>query len=266
MYETIGSQPAAWAGRTAPEIREIAEQDGSVLVVPVGSVEQHGNHMPVATDTILVDAVAHHGAERVVDELPILVSPSVWSGYSPHHMPFGGTITLEYDDLLDVLEDIADSALDNGFDSLLLLNGHGGNASLVSSATSTIGTQHPEVEVLGVTYFQLAAAFIDDIRETELGGMGHAGEFETSLMMHLRPELVDEDRMEGTNMDEPYPQGGKDLVAGGPLSVYRGFTEYSETGAIGDPTVSSAEKGERILELLTEEMESILTRMHERNR
>jgi creatinine amidohydrolase len=266
VYETIGSQPAAWAGKTAPEIREIAEQDGSVLVIPVGSIEQHGNHMPVATDTILVDAVAHRSAERVVDEIPILVSPPVWSGYSPHHMPFGGTITLEYDELLDVLEDIADSALDNGFDSLLLLNGHGGNASLVSSATSTIGTEQPQAEILALTYFQLAASFIDDIRDTTLGGMGHAGEFETSLMMHLRPELVDEDRMEGTNMDEPYSQGIDDLVAGGPLSVYREFTEYSETGAIGDPTVSSAEKGERILELLCDEMESLLAQMYERNR
>jgi creatinine amidohydrolase len=266
VYENIGSQPAAWAGKTAPEVRSIAERDGSVLVVPVGSIEQHGNHMPVATDTILVDAVAHHSAERVVEELPILVTPPVWSGYSPHHMVLGGTITLEYDDLLDTIEDIADSALDNGFDSLLLLNGHGGNASLVSSATSTIGTRHPEVEVLALTYFQLAASFIDDIRDTELGGMAHAGEFETSMMMHLRPELVHEDRMEGTNMDEPYPQGGKDLVAGGPLSVYRDFTEYSATGAIGDPTVATAEKGERILERLCEEMESILTQMHERNR
>lgn len=266
VYETIGSQPAAWAGKTAREVREIAERDGSVLVVPIGSIEQHGNHMPVATDTILVDAVAHTSAERVVERIPILVSPPVWSGYSPHHMPLGGTITLEYDDLLDTVEDIADSALDNGFDSLLLLNGHGGNASLVSSATSTIGTQHPRVEVLGLTYFQLAVSFIDDIRDTEFGGMAHAGEFETSLMMHLRPELVDEERMDGTNMDEPYPQGTKDLVAGGPLSVYREFTEYSETGAIGDPTVATAEKGERILDRLCDEMESILDQMHERNR
>lgn len=266
VFETIGSRAAAWAGRTYSEVAEVAERDGSVLVVPVGSIEQHGNHMPVGTDTILVDAVAHLSAERVVDDVPILVTPPVWSGYSPHHMPFGGTITIEYDDMLDIIEEIADTALDNGFDSLLLLNGHGGNASLISSATSTIGTQHPEVEVLGLTYFQLAASFIDDIRDTDLGGMGHAGEFETSLMMHLRPELVKEDQMEGTNMDEPYPQSIDDLVAGGPLSVYRDFTEYSESGAIGDPTVATAEKGEKILELLCDEMADLLNQMHQRNR
>jgi creatinine amidohydrolase len=266
VYETIGSQPTAWAGKTCSEVRDIATQDGSVLVIPVGSIEQHGYHMPVGTDTILVDAVARLGSERVMDDVPLLVTPPVWSGYSPHHMPFGGTITLDHDDMMDMIEQLADAALDNGFDSLLLLNGHGGNDSLVSSATSTIGTDHPEAEVLGLTYFQLATSFIDSIRDSELGGMGHAGEFETSLMLHLRPELVKEDQMEGTEMDEPYPQGIDDLVAGGPLSVYRDFDEYSESGAIGDPTVASAEKGEKILEMLCDEVADILRRMHERNR
>lgn len=265
VYESIGSQPWSWAGKTSSEVREIAERDGSVLIVPIGSVEQHGNHMPVATDTILVDAVAQHAAERVASDVPILVTPPVWSGYSPHHMPFGGTITLEFDDMLDIVEEIADSALDNGFDSLLLLNGHGGNGPLVDSATSTIGTQQPQAEVLGLTYFQLAASFVDDVRDTEIGGMAHAGEFETSLMLHLRPDLVREDRMEGTMMNEPYPQSTKDLVVGGPLSVYRDFTEYAASGAIGDPTAASAEKGERILELLCDELEDVLSRMHERN-
>jgi len=254
VYDTIGSQSASWAGKTSPEITETAARDGSVLVLPVGSIEQHGSHMPVGTDTILVDAVAHRSAERVRQEVPLLVTPPIWSGYSPHHMSFGGTITLEHDDMVDIVEQIVDSALENGFDGLLLLNGHGGNGSLISSATSIIGTEHPEVEVLGLTYFQLASSFIEQIRDTELGGMGHAGEFETSLMLYLRPELVQEELIEGTDMDEPYPQGTKDLLAGGPLSVYRDFSEYSESGAIGDPTVASAEKGERILDLLCEEM------------
>lgn len=266
VYESIGSQPTAWAGKTYQEVKEIANQDGSVLIIPVGSIEQHGYHMPVSTDTILVDAVAHLAAERVVDDVPILVTPPVWSGYSPHHMPFGGTVTLEHDDMLGIIEELADAALDNGFDSLLLLNGHGGNDSLISSATSTIGTDHPKTEVLGLTYFQLAASFIDNIRDSELGGMGHAGEFETSLMLHLRPELVKEDLMEGTNMDEPYPQGIDDLVAGGPLSVYRDFTEYSDSGAIGDPTLASAEKGEQILDRLCDEVADILSQMHKRNK
>ena len=263
VYEAIGSSPWSWPGRTAPEVREIAARDGSVLVVPVGSIEQHGNHLPVATDTILVDAVANLGAERVHDDVPILLTPPVWSGYSPHHMPFGGTITLEYDDLLNTVEDIAASALENGFDAMVLVNGHGGNASLISSAVSTIGIAHPGVDVLGVTYFQLAASFIDEIRESEVGGMSHGGEFETSLMLHLRPDLVREDRLEGTYHEESYDRSLDDMFQGGPLGVYRSFDEYSETGAIGDPLLASAEKGERIYELLGDEIEDILRQIHD---
>lgn len=264
--DIIGEERYSWASRTYEEVQEIAEQDGSILVLPVGSIEQHGHHLPVATDTMLVDAVTDLAAERVVDSVPILVVPPVWSGHSPHHMPFGGTITLDHDGLLEVVEQVADSALENGFDGLLLLNGHGGNSSLISSATSTIGTSHPDVEVLGLTYFTLAASFIDEIRDSDVGGMAHGGEFETSLMLHLRPELVREDRLEGTYMDEPYKWGGKDLLEGGPLSVYRSFDEYTESGAIGDPELATAEKGAEIYERLGDELERMLTQLHERNR
>lgn len=265
-FDTIGSDAVGWAGKTYNDIQTVAEQNGSVLVVPIGSIEQHGHHLPVATDTVLADAIAHLGAKRVEDEVPILVTPPFWSGFSPHHMSFGGTITLDFDSMLNALENIADSALENGFDALLLLNGHGGNQSLVSAATSTIGGDHPDVEILGLTYFKLASQFIDEIRDSDSGGMSHGGEFETSLMMHLRPELVDEDAIEAPMLDEPYELGTQDLVEGGLLSVYREFKEYSpDTGAIGAPELASAEKGEEIHRLLGDEMESALLDIYEQN-
>lgn len=155
----------SWASKTYQEIRKLGERPGSILIVPVGSLKQYGHHLPVGTDTFLVEVVAETAFKRIGDEVPLLLTPPVWSGYSPHHLPFGGTITLEYEHLLHVLEDIATTALENGFDSVLLLNGHGGNSSLIASAVSTIGTNHLDVEVHGLTYFDLAASFIDDIRE-----------------------------------------------------------------------------------------------------
>ncbi|EMA44834.1 creatininase family protein [Halococcus saccharolyticus] len=265
MSDTIGSHPASWAGKPYREIEELATSDGSVLVVPVGSIEQHGHHLPVATDTILADAVAKAGAEHADDSVPVLLTPPVWAGYSPHHRSFGGTITREHGSLRETLEEIADAALDNGFDALLLLNGHGGNASLIDSAVSTIGVDQPDSEVLGLTYFELAEPFIDEIRESEIGGMAHAGEFETSLMLHLRPELVHDDR-EGTYQEEPYDRSQQDLFVGGPLSVYRPFEDYSPSGAIGDPTLATAEKGARIHDRLGDAMGDLLERIHEENR
>ncbi|WP_254533992.1 creatininase family protein [Natrinema gelatinilyticum] len=263
--EATGDSPA-WAARTAPEIRSIGEEDGSVAVVPVGSIEQHGNHLPVSTDTILADAAAHLGAECVAEEVPILVTPPIWTGLSPHHMDFGGTITLSVETLLSMLGDIADSIRDNGFDAVLFLNGHGGNMSVIGTAVTEIGQRFPDAQVLGLTYFQLAGSFIDEIRESDLGGMAHGGEFETSMMLYLRPDLVDLDRAEARYLDDPYDLRRKDLFEGGPLSVYRSFAEYSETGAIGDPGLATAEKGEEIYERLGDELESLLLAMYEHNR
>ncbi|WP_435320738.1 creatininase family protein [Haloarchaeobius sp. TZWSO28] len=264
-FDSLGSSHS-WAARTYPEVLETAEADGSILIVPVGSIEQHGHHLPVATDTLLVDAVANLGADRVEGDVPILVTPPVWTGYSPHHLSFGGTITTTFEGLLGLLESVSDSALENGFDAILLLNGHGGNIALVNGAVSTIGVAHPETEVLGLTYFQLAGSFIDDIRESDLGGMAHGGEFETSLMQYLYPDLVHEDRFEATAWETEYEHGPSDMFAGGPLASYRGFDEYSECGAIGAPELASAEKGEIIADLLGDELEAILRAVHRHTR
>jgi len=263
VFRNVGSVSSTWASKTYSEIQTVAEQDGSILLVPVGSTEQHGYHLPVATDTILVNEIAQLGARRVEDELPVLVTPPFWPGYSPHHMAFGGTITLEFDVMLESLENIADSALSNGFDAILLLNGHGGNMPLISAATSMIGNDHADVEVLGLTYFELATAFIDDIRDSDVGGMAHGGEFETSLMLYLRPALVKEDQFQATPLEEPYDLGNRDLLEGGPLHVYRGFEEYSASGAIGAPELASAEKGENLYRRLGDEIESLLWQVHE---
>lgn len=263
MVESIGTSPVDWAGKSYSEIVNVATEDGSVLIVPVGSIEQHGHHLPVATDTILVDEIAKLGAKRVANDVPILKTPTVWTGYSPHHLPFGGTLSMEYRTLLSILEDIADTALENGFDAILFLNGHGGNASLISSVTSMVGVEHSNAQVLGLTYFQLAQEFVNEIRDSDVGGMAHGGEFETSLMQYLRPDLVGEGVAE--YMDEPYDHGGQDLLDGGVLSVYRSFDEYSGTGAIGDPDLADEEKGKAIYDLLGDELDHILRSIHERN-
>lgn len=261
----ISTGTGHWSTHTASEIREIASDNGSILVVPIGSIEQHGRHLPVATDTLLVGAVAALGIERVHDDVPILTLPPFWSGYSPHHLSFGGTISLDFDHMQRAIEDVVGSALSNSFDAVLLLNGHGGNAALVNGTVSTVGTEHPEAEILGLTYFQLAQSFIDDIRDSDPGGMGHGGEFETSLMLYLHEELVRTDELEGTPMEEPYDHALDDMFAGGPLGVYRGFKEYSETGAIGDPKLATAAKGERIYEQLGDELEAILRQIYDQN-
>jgi len=264
-HRTMGADESSWSGRSYPEISDIAEQDGSIFVLPIGSIEQHGHHLPTATDTILVDAVAQHGAERVNEDIPLLVTEPVWAGFSPHHQFIGGTLTVEFDTLLHTIEDLASCAVDLGFDALVLLNGHGGNISLVNAAVSTIGSDHDEVEVISLTYFQLAHSFIDEIRDSGKGGISHGGEFETSLMLHLRPDLVREAEIQRTYGTEPYDHASVEMFDNSPLGVYRPFEEYSETGEIGDPELADANKGDKLFERLLDELEVVFAQIHENN-
>jgi len=257
----------SWIGKTYPEIQETAQRDGSVLVIPIGSVEQHGHHMPVGTDIILADSVARAAAERVQSGVPILISPPVWSGHSPHHTMFGGTISINFDNMLDMIEDVTHSALDNGFDAVLLLNGHGGNMSLIDSAVYTVGIEREGAEINALSYFELADEFIDSIRDSDTGGISHAGEFETSLMMHLFPELVREDRMEDNLLESPYDVGLKDLFEIGPLTTYRSFDNYSPgEGTLGKPSAASESKGAEIFNGIVGELSSLLQDIHNENR
>jgi creatinine amidohydrolase len=256
----------SWTDGTYATVGEVADSPGSTMVVPVGSVEQHGHHLPVGTDTFLVDAVVRATVQRVGDELPVLPTPPIWTGCSPHHLSFGGTLSVERETLLSILADVAATGLDNGFDALLLVNGHGGNRSPIGCAVSDIGADHPDVTVSGVTYFDLAADFVEEIRDSDSGGMAHGGEFETSLMLHRFPELVREDEVEGTPLEDPADRGLADMFDGGPLSTYHPFEEYSESGAVGVPEAATAVKGEELFEGIVDELSDVVRGIHDRSR
>jgi creatinine amidohydrolase len=253
-----------WSERTAPEIRTLADADGSIVVVPIGSIEQHGNHLPVVTDTLLTNHVVRGAVDRVSESVPVLETPPVWIGCSQHHLEFGGTLSVELETFLSVLANVADTALQNGFEGLLLVNGHGGNRAALGCAVSEIGADHSAVSVSGLTYFELAAPFVDEIRDSEFGGMAHGGEFETSLMLHLEPDAVRTNELEGSMLSDPAERGLVDMFEAGPLSTYRPFSEFSETGAIGDPKLATAEKGKRLFEGIVEELADTLRGMHRR--
>lgn len=265
IHDAIDAESAAWAGKTYVEILTIARSPGSIAVVPVGSLEQHGYHLPTATDTILADAVAH-GAAAHSSEIPLVITPPVWAGHSDHHLSFGGTLTQSTTALTQHLAKLGELIFDNGFDAVLFVNGHGGNSSVISNAVRELGPQYPKQEVLALTYYKLAASFIDEIRESETGGVNHGGEFETSLMLHIKPELVRIDDMEGTVRDESYDRAPQDLFEPGELSVYRPIAEFTDSGAIGSPELASEEKGAELYDRLCEELAAQYQAIHDTNR
>lgn len=231
-----------WEELTSPEIGAL-DRDSTVVVLPIGSVEQHGHHMPLGTDTILAHEVALAAAAQ---DGQSVVLPAPWYGFSAHHMRFPGSVTLRAETLMAVVEDVVASVVKHGFRRILVVNGHGGNGGVIDVLASTLGHKHyGAARVVTLTYFALAAPSIASQRESAPGGMGHACEYETSLVQHLRPELVKIERA-----DSIYPDPGSrylttDLIGSQAVKVYHDFADLSASGTLGDPSLASAEKGVR---------------------
>lgn len=214
----------------------------TVLVIPLGSVEQHGHHMPLGTDTMLAHALSLAAAQRLSGKVAVLPPP--WYGFSAHHMKFPGSITLTHKTLMAMVEDIVASLEVHGFTRVLLLNGHGGNNGIVDVLASVLGHRHyGKMRIAGFTYFALAAEAIAALRRSEPGGMGHACEFETAMIQHIRPDLVAADKAQTIYPDPGSSYLSTDLLRGGPVKTYLDFKDLSPHGTLGDPSLASPEKG-----------------------
>jgi creatinine amidohydrolase len=230
-----------WEELSSPQVAAL-DRDGTVLVLPLGAVEQHGNHMPLGTDTLLAHSVSLAAAERVSG--PAVVLPPPWYGFSAHHMRFAGSVTLRAETLIAMVEDIVGSVVRHGFRRVLIINGHGGNGGVIDVAASKLGHAHyGKARVAALTYFQLARDAIAALRKSRTGGMGHAGEFETAMVQHVRPDLV---RMEDAATHYPDPGSvylTTDLLGASAIRTYHDFGDLSPSGTLGDPSLASPEAG-----------------------
>jgi creatinine amidohydrolase len=241
-----------WEELSVPDIEQL-DRDRTVLVLPIGSVEQHGRHLPLGTDTMLAMSVCCAAAERLDGKVAVLPPP--WYGLSPHHMRFAGTVTLRAETLIALVEDIAASVMAHGFRRLLVVNGHGGNVGVIDVLSSTLGHKFQDKSrIAALTYFQLARSAIAKLRKSKPGGMGHACEFETAMMQHIRPELVAADRAKGTYPDTGSAYLSTDLLGDSRVRTYHDFSELSETGTLGDPLLATPEAGNRFHIAVVEEL------------
>lgn len=234
-----------WRKLRADQLRNLAGQD-ALVILPVASLEQHGPHLPVEVDSILGETVAARAAAKIQARgVPVLVLPVVWTGLSEHHMSFGGTITLDNAAFAAVIEGIIRSVTRLGFRRIVLLNAHGGNENALRTITDDLAPRYG-VPIVQFTYWYAAAVPIAKILETQ-GGLAHACEAETSMMMAVRPELVATDRIplakSNTTPDIT------DVVGGG-VYRWRSIGSRSGSGVIGNPEAASAEKGERLFEAI----------------
>lgn len=233
-----------WANLRAPQLRKLADEDAIVLV-PVGSTEQHGPHLPVQVDALTSGEICLRAARLVSKEQPVVVTPTVWTGLAEHHMDFGGTFTLDFDTFRALLACICESLTRHGFRRIFLLNGHGGNIAALNTIVQEL-SQELEAPICTATYPHLDAVAekYGQILERQRN-VQHAGEAETSMMLELAPDLVDQQAAEeAVEVRADWKEGG--------VFRLRTFSQVTENGYIGAPASADAEKGRQLLDAAAE--------------
>jgi creatinine amidohydrolase len=256
-----------WGQMTWPEIQEAAEQE-RVVLLPVGVIEQHGYHLPTQVDTFLADRICGLAAARMPDRA--IVVPPVTHGYVPHHMDFPGTITVRGQVFIDYVVDVCKSIVSHGFQKLLILNGHGGNTSVLDLAAK-ITTLDTGAFCAFISHWELEPVkrTMAELRESPpAGGTLHADEYETSVYL-----AIDED---GVQMDKAVSEyevpdsryfwidmfGGGDRITS--ARFIQPWSSFTKSGVAGDATVATKEKGERLLEAAVGGLVDLVGEMRER--
>lgn len=253
---------------TWPEINEAVAQN-KVIVLPVGSVEQHGHHLPLDVDVKLAASVCLAAGEQSPADM--LVMPPVSYGYCHHVMDFPGTINLQPTTFVNLLLDITRSVAYHGFKRILLVNGHGSNAPLVEQAGRQTNLQ-TDALCCTLSWWQLAADFWNtEVRESGPGGCAHACELETSMYLHLDGEGVRRDRVRGALPEfVTGVSGGEewqwvDLTLGaGPATIISWTSGYSETGSFGAPELATEEKGQRMFDQSVDRLVALVKWLRDR--
>ncbi len=236
-----------WTDLTWPEVNALAPD--TPLVIPVAAIEQHGHHLPVATDSMLLGEVIRRVSLRMQTE--VLFAPLQWLGNSDHHMDFSGTLSARPRTYLDMLCEQMENGLLHGFRRIVFLNGHGGNITPGKQAVFEARQRYRDrcdLLLLFATYWDFARPWEtrDDLVQKS---MGHACEWETSMIQRITPHLVkDVSRLETVRTDFGFDP------------AYRGWTTKDRTkpGHMGSPQFANPEKGEHLLSEFSAGVETFL--------
>jgi creatinine amidohydrolase len=234
-------------------------KDAAAVIVVVAAIEQHGPHLPIATDLILGESLLTLALERTAPETQLWVLPSLAYGRSNEHTAFAGTMTLSQATLATVIHELAESVARAGFRRLVLFNSHGGNAPVLDYLARDV-RDATGLMVFHLPMFRIGLMY-PPIDEQEARWGTHAGEWETSMMLSLTPELVQLDRLEGKGGHARFrePANHEHVRMLGPVMFAWSTHDITTTGAIGDPRPATRERGDDIIALTVERCAEILT-------
>jgi len=237
--------------------QEIGRLDKNIpVIVPIAATEQHGPHLPLATDRMIAQHFAKKLHEAIAEQ--VLILPVISVGCSDHHMDFPGTLSLSHEGLSKQVQEIISSVIHHGFNKIILLNSHGGNQGVGQVKVEQLGYQYPACHFVLITWWKIAADALKKISETGFGGVGHAGEFETSLMMLIAPNLVVSDKIEPGANEKTFSWADGDMLHSPMTYYYRTMKEMTGNGVFGNPTKASVQKGQQITECVVSALQNIV--------
>ena len=239
---------------------EEAVKHGPVVIVPTGSVEQHGPHCPVDVDISAPFHIAVETARRI-SEFPVIVSPPIWSGFAHYNMGFAGTISLGMETYRNLVLDVCRSIFANGFKRIILLNGHGGNRAPNQTVMHQISEEN--IFVLALSWWELVPDEMAKLSTSDGDDVGHGGEWETSVQLHLRPHLIARDRMVADrDLTNPFSAEVQKFIRGWGAFAERRRDTKNGTGVMGNPLVASPEKGKALFEATCTRLEKVVREFH----
>jgi creatinine amidohydrolase len=239
----LEKKPYLYEHCTWPELGVAAKRQ-PVIVLPIGSVEDHGMHLPLDTDNFLIWSICEAAAQRAAGE--ILPMPLVSYGFETHHMDFPGTIDIESEHLLHFVLDITKSVAHHGFRRILIADGHGSNMPILDLAARRTNLETKSLRGAFI-WPSLVAQEIAGLRESGRGGMAHADELETSVYLYLDAQRVAMDKAKKEIGMPPSKFIWMDIEAS-PVLLMDRWSRFSRSGVSGDPTLATREKGRVVFE------------------
>jgi creatinine amidohydrolase len=223
------------------------------IVLPIAALEQHGRHLPVFTDSLLLGEVVRRAKEPLGNR--VVFAPLMWLGNSHHHLDFPGTLSASPRNYLELLIDLAENCIVHGFRRIVLLNGHGGNVVPSQQAMFELRQKfrpRSDLLLLSATYWSLGSQPSQSVANVTQGQMGHACEWETSMILRIAPHLVRDHEK-----TQPVPFG----TGFSPATRAWITKDRTEPGHIGDPRHANAEKGEQLFRLFSGDVVKLLERV-----
>ncbi|MEO1132025.1 MAG: creatininase family protein [Cyanobacteria bacterium J06639_1] len=230
------------------DVRDLPDKANAVVLQPIGSIEQHGPHLPAIVDSAIATAVIGKALGILDESIPAYALPTVYYGKSNEHDRFPGTLTLSAQTLQAMLMEVGESLYRSGFRKWAIANAHGGQPQVLEIVARDLHQQYPDFVVLPLFIWNVpnCAAELLSAKELELGI--HAGDAETSLMLAIAPDLV---RMDKAIAEYPRQLPSESLLSmEGKLPFAWTTRDLSRSGVLGDATVATREKGDRIWESL----------------